>query len=125
MKVEPISVSGSYEYLNEFGLKRWKKISIGATITEEDNVLECITELDKKVEEAYKNISKDLYIVADNVPVPIVEIQKTKEESDIDELRKCTTQEELNTFTTYVKGKPTLEAVYFLVKSQIQKNARR
>ena len=38
MKVEPISVSGSYEYLNEFGLKRWKKISIGATITEEDNV---------------------------------------------------------------------------------------
>jgi len=125
MKVEPISVSGSYEYLNEFGLKRWKKISIGATITEEDNVLECIKELDKKVEDAYKKISKELEIVADNAPVPIVEVQKTKEESDIDELRKCTTQEELNTFTTYVKGKPTLEAVYFLVKSQIQKNARK
>ena len=125
MKVEPISVSGSYEYMDNYGLKRWKKISIGATITDDDNVIDCIAELDKKVEEAYKNISKELSVVADNVPVPIVEIQKTKEESDIDELRKCTTQEELNTFTTYVKGKPTLEAVYFLVKSQIQKNARK
>lgn len=125
MKVEPISVSGSYEYLNEFGLKRWKKISIGATITEEDNVLECISELDKKVEDAYKKISNSVSVVADNETVPIVEVQKTKEESDIDEIRKCVTQEELNTFTTYVKGKPTLEAVYFLVKSQIQKNARK
>jgi len=125
MKVEPISVSGSYEYVNEFGLKRWKKISVGATITEEDNVIDCISELDKKVEEAYKNISKELSIVAGNAPVPIVELRKTKEESDIDELRKCTTYEELNTFTTYVKGKPTLEAVYFLVKSQIKKNARK
>jgi hypothetical protein len=54
--------------------------------------------------------------------VPIVEVQKTKEESDIEEIRKCTTIHELNTFSTYVKGKPTLEAEYFLVQKRINKN---
>lgn len=122
MKVEPISVSGSYEYMDSFGMKRWKKISIGATVTEDEDVIQCLTELDKKVEDAYKKISKELEIVADNAPVPIVEVEKTKEESDLDELRKCNTQEELNTFKTYVKGKPALEAEYFLAQKRINKN---
>lgn len=122
MKVEPISVSGSYEYMDSFGMKRWKKIIIGATVTEDEDVIQCLTELDKKVEDAYKKISKELEIVADNAPVPIVEVQKTKEESDIEEIRKCTTMQELNTFSTYVKGKPVLEAEYFLVQKIINKN---
>jgi hypothetical protein len=113
MKVEPISVSGSYEYLNELGLKRWKKISIGATITEEDNVLECITELDKKVEEAYKKISKELSIVAGNEPVPEIQVEKeTPLSSMIKAITTCTEIATLKTFEKLAKSKPEFQKAY-------------
>lgn len=124
MKVEPISVSGSYEYLNEFGLKRWKKISIGATITEEDNVLECITELDKKVEEAYKKISQNLVVVADNLPIPEIQVEKVIEDNDLDDINNCEDVETLKSFKMYTLGKPTLEAAYFIKLAQLTKKTK-
>lgn len=116
MKVEPISVSGSYEYMDNYGLKRWKKISIGATIKEEDNVIDCISELDKKVEEAYKNISKELSIVADNVPVLEVQVETKKNatESMIEAITTCTEEATLKTFEKLAKSKPEFQKAYDL-----------
>jgi hypothetical protein len=96
MKVEPISVSGSYEYVNEYGLKRWKKISIGATVTQEDNVLDCLMQLDKQVEEAYKKIVPDVSIVAGEILLPEIQVQEQIKEKPLEQvIRECTTVEEL------------------------------
>lgn len=116
MKVEPISVSGSYEYMDSFGMKRWKKISIGATVTEDEDVIQCLTELDKKVEDAYKKISKELEIVADNAPVPEVQVETKKNatESMIEAITTCTEEATLKTFEKLAKSKPEFQKAYDL-----------
>ena len=124
MKIEPISVHGSYEYMNEFGLKRWKKISIGATVTEEEDVIACIKELDEKVEEAYKKISQTLSIVADNTPVPEVQVEKIIQDNDLEDINSCEDLEVLKSFKMYTLGKPVLEAAYFVKLAQLTKKQK-
>jgi len=46
--------SESIEYVNEVGLKRWKRFELGASLNEEDKLLECWKELEDDVREAKK-----------------------------------------------------------------------
>ena len=46
--------SESIEYVNEQGLKRWKRFELSASINEEDILLECWKELEDDVREAKK-----------------------------------------------------------------------
>ena len=126
MKIEPIDYSASYESVDSYGLKRWEKIGIGATITESDDPIQCLQELKNKVEQFHRESNKTLSIVADNVPVPIVQVEKepetklTKEEKQKKFLIDCITIDELNSFRLLVKNNPHLRDTYDLRLEQLQ-----
>jgi hypothetical protein len=112
MKIEPIDYSASYESVNEYGLKRWEKIGIGATITENDDPIQCLQELKNKVEQFHRESNKTLSIVADNVPVLEVQVVKTPKQSMIEAITTCTEVATLKTFEKLAKSKPEFQQAY-------------
>lgn len=126
MKIQPIDYSASYESVNNWGLKRWEKISIGATISEDEDPIKCLQELKDKVEQFHRESNKTLSIVADNVPVPEVQVEKEQESySDTEQINKCETLDELKGFEVYVSNKPILKAAYFIKHAQLTKDGRK
>jgi hypothetical protein len=115
MKVEPISVSGSYEYVNEYGLKRWKKISVGATVTAEDNVLDCLVQLDKQVEEAYKKIVPDVSITPWSTPVLDLQIDESHYGDSLtieEQIKSSGSLKVLEAYKFIAKASPDLLEIY-------------
>ncbi len=52
MTKDKMIYSESIEYVNEVGLKRWKRFELGAALNEDDNQLECWKELEEDVKHA-------------------------------------------------------------------------
>jgi len=105
-------------YLNE-------RIGIEILVEVGQSPTEALQEAKRIVEDFYHASNPQpisgVSIVADNVPVPEVQVAKEAPISDLQAIENCTTLEELGTFTTFVKGKADLEAAYFIKKTKLTK----
>ena len=98
---------------NGFGLKTWDKIGAEMSINPTDDPKAGYKAMDDLIEEVHKESYKEFSIVADNVPVPEVEVAKTPKErqiqSTIEAINTCTTLKALEIFTKLVEREKNKE----------------
>lgn len=76
MELTKITRSKSFEMTNGFGLKIWDKIGAEMSINPLDDPKQGYKTMDDLIEEVHKESYKEFSIVADNVPVPEVQVEK-------------------------------------------------
>lgn len=76
MELTKITRSKSFEMTNGFGLKIWDKIGAEMSINPTDDPKQGYKTMDDLIEEVHKESYKEFSIVADNVPVPEVQVEK-------------------------------------------------
>jgi hypothetical protein len=113
MVIRPIEYSKTFEVRDPFkGVSYWEKMTIGGDISETDNIQDCLQQLKDEVENFHKKSLQPISIVADNVPVPEVEIVKTPKQSMIEAITTCTEVDTLKTFERLAKSKPEFQEAY-------------
>ena len=96
--------------VNGYGLKSWDKLSAEMTIEHGENPKDGYKAMDDLIEEVHRKSYQTLSFVADNVPVPELQIGK-EQRSMIEEMEVCTTFDEINSFRFTVKNEEE-KAVY-------------
>lgn len=125
MELTKITRSKSFEMTNGFGLKIWDKIGAEMSINPTDDPKQGYKTMDDLIEEVHKESYKEFSIVADNVPVPEVQVEKEpKAHPDTEQIDNCETVEELKEFEVYVSNKPVLKAAYFIKLAKLIKDGR-
>ena len=76
MELIKISRSKSFEMVNGFGLKIWDKLSAEMSIAVGEDPKAGYQSMDNLIEEVHKESYKELSLVADNTPVPVVGLDK-------------------------------------------------
>lgn len=114
MKLTKITRSKSYEMVNGFGLKSWDKFGLEADMSENENPIELYKELDAIIEQAHKESYQTISFVADNPPVP--EVQVKKQPSVIDNMilaiTTCTEVKVLETFRKLAKSNEAFQKAF-------------
>ena len=112
MELTKITRSKSFEMTNGFGLKIWDKIGAEMSINPTDDPKQGYKTMDDLIEEVHKESYKEFSIVADNVPVPEVQVTKTPLQSMIEAITTCTEVSTLKTFEKLAKSKPEFQKAY-------------
>ena len=117
MELKKISRSKSFEMVNGYGLKHWDKFGLEGELAENENPIQAYKELDAMIMQAHKESYPALSVVADNVPVPEVQVKEpetklTKEERQKAEIASCTDKTVLASYRLIVKKYPNLQETY-------------
>ena len=115
MTRDKIIYSESIETFQFNGLKLWKRAEISAALSEDDNPLECLSELKKDVQSFLQSppevpIGEALYGL-----LPIQQVDnpvETRIGLFIDDIQSCKDLITLETYKLLVKGKPDLQEAY-------------
>jgi hypothetical protein len=104
MTIKPIEYSKTFEVRDPFkGVSYWEKMTIGGDISETDNIQDCLQQLKDEVETFHKKSLQPLSLVADNTPVPEVQVDKVQK-TMIEEMEACQTYNEIHSFRYTVKN---------------------
>jgi hypothetical protein len=113
MTIKPIEYSKTFEVRDPFkGVSYWEKMTIGGDISETDNIQDCLQQLKDEVETFHKKSLQPLSLVADNTPVPEVQVTKTPKQSMIEAITTCTTVKALESFYKLSRSKPEFQQAY-------------
>lgn len=112
MTIEKISYSMSYEMVTTTGLKLWQKLGVEGTLSQNEDPKEGYKALHDLIEETHKEHSQPLSFVADNAPVPEVQVEKEQPKSLLEQIESCTEVKVLESYRLIAKTKPECQEAY-------------
>lgn len=110
MELIKISRSKSFEMVNGFGLKIWDKLSAEMSIAVGEDPKLGYKAMDDLIEEVHRESYKELSLVADNTPVPVVDLDNPTK-TMIEEMEACNNYADIQSFRFTVKNDEE-QAVY-------------
>lgn len=112
MELKKIFRSKSFEMLNGYGLKYWDKLGIEADLGVNENPKECYKQLGQLIDETHKEQTQTISFVADNVPVPEVQVEKEQPKSLVEQIESCIELKVLESYRLIAKTKPECQEAY-------------
>lgn len=121
MQLTKISRSKSFEMVNGYGLKSWDKYGIEGELGENEDPIQAYRELDAIIDQSHKENSQTLSFVADNVPVPEVQVEKEQPKSLVEQIESCTELKVLESYRLIAKTNPECQEAYDKKLKELQK----